>query len=261
MPVLIKKEQEAWPTRNLPQSRPLDRPATIRAYRRQARGRFRAVGSGRATRTWVKPTRRHQGQKTVVDDQAPLKDQVWDLTWKLRLSARYHQKRERLLDGIDRFTQCVGVLGGAGAFSQVFVQGAAGTPIVWWNWLPSATVACVSAAALCYGPGAKARRHAELARDNMRLHAEVVRCGSPNFEQVTRYRAEMLVIESGEPGSLRCLVRQCENELNEADGNPQEIKAMDFWERRLMHVLDVDPSMTWGGNIREFGAKTPPVSR
>jgi hypothetical protein len=161
--------------------------------------------------------------------------------WKLRLSARYHQKRERFLDGVDRFTQCVGVLGGAAAFSQVFVQ-ANESQISWWNWLPGACVAVISAAALCYGPGAKARKHAELARDTMRLHAQVVRSGSPTPAQRAEFHAELLILESEEPGSLRCLVRQCENELNEADGNTEHISSLSFWEHRFMNWFDIDPS-------------------
>ena len=168
-------------------------------------------------------------------------DKDWALIWKLRLSARYHQKRERFLDGVDRFTQCVGVLGGAAAFSQVFVQ-ANDSQIFWWNWLPGACVAVISATALCYGPGAKARKHAELARDTMRLHARFVRSGSPTPAQRAEFHAELLILESEEPGSLRCLVRQCENELNEADGNTEHIISLSFWQQRFMNLLDIDPS-------------------
>jgi hypothetical protein len=169
------------------------------------------------------------------------KDKNWDLIWKLRLSACYHRKRERFLDGVDRFTQSVGVLGGAAAFSQVFVQGSH-SEISWWNWLPGASVAIISAVALCYGPGTKARKHAELARDTMRLHSKVVFCQTLNASQRAGFHAELLMLESEEPGSLRCLVRQCENELNESDGNADHIKSLSFFEQRCMNLFDLDPS-------------------
>ena len=49
-------------------------------------------------------------------------DQTHDLLWRVRLSALYHLKRERFLDGIDRAAKAVSALGGAAAFSQIRVE-------------------------------------------------------------------------------------------------------------------------------------------
>ncbi len=38
------------------------------------------------------------------------------LLWRIRLSALYHLKRERFLDGIDRAAKGIAALGGAAAF-------------------------------------------------------------------------------------------------------------------------------------------------
>lgn len=103
-------------------------------------------------------------------------------------------------------------------------------------------MAVISATALCYGPGAKARKHGELARDTMRLHAQVVRSAPSTAAQIADFNAELLILESEEPGSLRCLVRQCENELNEADGNIEQISSLSFLEQRCMNLFDIDPS-------------------
>lgn len=60
----------------------------------------------------------------------------------------------------------------------------------------------------------------------------MVRCGRPlTAVQLAAFDAEVLILESQVPASLRCLVRQCENELNEVDGNIGDIKPKSFWER------------------------------
>lgn len=151
------------------------------------------------------------------------------------VSTGYHQKRERFLDGIDRFSQFVGVLGGAAAFS-LFLENTC------FAWVPGAVVAVVSALALCYAPGGKARRHGELARDFSRLHAEIVRAGNPlSEERNCHFNAEVLVIQATEPAALRALVRQVENELMEAFGTNSGIP-LKPWDRLWMNVVDLDPS-------------------
>jgi hypothetical protein len=159
------------------------------------------------------------------------------------VSTSYHQKRERFLDGMDRFAQFVGVLGGAAAFS-LFLQATR------YAWLPGAVVAVVSASALCYAPGGKARRHGELARDFSKLHAEIVRAGNPlSEERRNHFNAEILVIQAQEPAALRCLVRQVENELLEAFGYGTP-RPLCWWDRLWMNVVDLDPSRN---------AKPPPA--
>lgn len=152
------------------------------------------------------------------------------------LSALYHQKRERFLDGVDRFAQCVGVLGGAAAFSQIIGN-------VRFGWIPAGIVALVSSVALCYGPGAKARKHSELARDFKRLHAKIMLAGDlKSGEELNKFNADLLLLEAEEPGALRCLVRQCENELSEAFGHDQDVRPLVWWDRLWMNIVDLDPS-------------------
>ncbi|MDR6886132.1 MULTISPECIES: hypothetical protein [Variovorax] len=162
--------------------------------------------------------------------------EAWDLYWRVMLSALYHQKRERFLDGVDRCAQCVGILGGAAAFSQIIGN-------VRFGWIPAGLVAIVSAVALCYGPGAKARKHSELARDFKRLHAQIMLAGRLEAgETLNKFNAEVLLLEAQEPGALRCLVRQCENELSEAFGSDGDIRPLTRWDRLWMNVVDLDPS-------------------
>jgi len=152
------------------------------------------------------------------------------------VSALYHQKRERFLDGADRASQAVGVLGGAAAFAQILGN-------VSYGWVPAGVVAIVSAAALCYGPGAKARIHGGLARSFKQLHARIMLADDPAPPEVIKqFNSEILIMEADEPAALRCLVRQCENELSEAFGMDDDVRPMHWWDRLWMNVVDLDPS-------------------
>jgi hypothetical protein len=161
------------------------------------------------------------------------------LQWDAMLAANYHLKRERFLDGIDRFAQVVGILGGATAFAG----------LVNWSQIAGAVVASVSAITLCYSPALKARRHAELARDYFKLLAEIARTGLPmTDERRSHFNAEMSLLQSQEPAALRCLVRQVENELHEAFG--LEVKMpLRWWQRLFMNAIDLDPS--WLPRVKE----------
>jgi hypothetical protein len=150
------------------------------------------------------------------------------------ISALYHQKRERFLDGVDRCAQAVGMLGGAAAFASI-LQTNKGLS------LPGAFVAVVGALALCYGPGGKARRHAEFARDYKHLQADIVRCGAPLLQQQRcEFEARVLVLESGEPAALGALVTQCHNELCVALGRSDEVTPLSRLQRVFKNWLDFD---------------------
>ena len=172
-------------------------------------------------------------QETI---ESSYSQESWNLYWRVMLSALYHQKRERFLDGVDRAAQAAGVLGGAAAFSQIIGN-------VAYGWIPAGIVAIVSAAALCYGPGAKARRHSELAREFKRLHAKIMMAGDPPSQQdINQFNSELLLLEADEPAALRCLVRQCENELSEAFGKDEDVRPLSSWDRFWMNIVDLDPS-------------------
>jgi hypothetical protein len=160
----------------------------------------------------------------------------WLLTWRVMVSALYHQKRERFLDGADRAAQAISVLAGAAAFAKFF-ESSSGLSV------PAAVVAIVGTAALCYGPSAKARKHAELARKFKVLHSEIIKCEKPFSPQIeSRFESEILLLEADEPAALGALVRQCENELSTAIGKPEDIIPLTVTQRLFVNVFDFDMS-------------------
>lgn len=162
---------------------------------------------------------------------------AWGLLWALRLSALYHLKRERFLDGADKAAKAVTALGGAAAFSQLKDQPAFGMWVVGF-------ITVVSTLSLVYGASAKARKHAELARDFRRIESEVLAVG-PQITpaQITRFEAQRVSLESSEPAALGALVTQCHNELCEAHGLHDCITPLPFWHRVFKNWLDIDQTI------------------
>ena len=164
----------------------------------------------------------------------------WDLLWRVRVSAFYHAKRERFLDGADRVSKAISALSGAAAFA--WLRGQPGVGMAF-----AGIVALVSMASLVYSPATKARRHSELARDFKRLESEIVACGnSLSSEQVAGFEAKLVMLESTEPASLGALVTQCHNELATGLGRRDLVTPLPWWQRALKNWLDFDQSAVAG---------------
>jgi len=158
----------------------------------------------------------------------------WDLLWRVRLSALYHLKRERFLDGVDKTAKAISALGGAAAFSQI-----KGAPD-WGLWI-TAIITLVSTLSLVYGPSGKARKHAELARDFKRLESDIVSAGGVLTDaQVATFDAHCLSLESSEPAALGALVTQCHNELSTSIGQQGHITPMPLFHRLFKNWFDID---------------------
>ncbi|MDP3165138.1 MAG: hypothetical protein Q8N06_06745 [Hydrogenophaga sp.] len=173
-----------------------------------------------------------------------LHQRCWDIRWRLMMSSMYHQKRERFLDGLDRFAKFLSAIGGAAAFAQI----KADPELSMWF---AGSIALISTLSLTYGPAAKARRHAELARDYKRLEAELVECGN-DFDdaKLSGFDAKLLRLEASEPATLGALVTQCHNELSVAFDHAAKVTPLPWWQRPLKNVFDFDQSL---GNM------TPPT--
>lgn len=160
-----------------------------------------------------------------------------ELAWEIRLSALYHLKRERFLDGLDRATSFISALGGAAAFAKLQEDPVFG---LWMTGL----VAVVSMIALVYGPAAKARHHAELARDFRLLEADLAMVvGVVKDEEVSKLRHKYLVTQSSEPPALGALVTQCHNELCEAIGKRTDVTPLPWYQALLKNWFDFDQTM------------------
>ena len=181
----------------------------------------------------------------MSEQSTPEAPSTWDLLWRVRLSALYHLKRERFLDGVDKAAKLVSALGGAAAFSQVKNTGDLGF------WI-TGFITVVATLSLVYGPSAKARKHAELARDFKRLEAEVVGTGRSDTEaQICKFEAQYLSLESSEPAALGALVTLCHNELCEAYGVRNQITRLPWWQSLLRNYFDFDQTMAHAASAKK----------
>ena len=179
---------------------------------------------------------------TPTPDSTAMQDGLHDLLWRVRLSALYHLKRERFLDGVDRASSAVAALGGAAAFASIQTNPDFGQSV-------AGLIAIISACSLVYSPAAKARRHAELARDFRLLEADVVEQTDWSDEKLAKFSSQYSRLEASEPAALGALVTQCHNELAAAQGSRDHITPLRWYERLLKNWFDFDQSTTQASNL------------
>ncbi len=156
----------------------------------------------------------------------------WELQWQIQLSVMYHLKRERFLDGCDRWSKFVSVVGGAASFSVL-----KDSPAI------PALITIVSALSLVFGFSTKARKHADLARSFKNLEAELIlldcNCETKFLRNV---KAQYLRIESEEPASLGALVTDCHNHLCTSHNRKEEITRLNWFHWMFKNWIDFDQS-------------------
>jgi hypothetical protein len=98
--------------------------------------------------------------------------------------------------------------------------------------------------ALVYGPAARARHHAELARDFRYLEADLAMVTvNPSEDELSKLRYKFLTTQASEPPALGALVTHCHNELCEATGARAAVTPLPWHQRLLMNWFDFDQSM------------------
>lgn len=165
-------------------------------------------------------------------------DHLWaqrhQVLYRCQLSTRYHRRRERFFDWMDRATNAVALIAGSAAFA-----GAANPQSV-----QIAAVAVTGAAAfsLVFGFADKARRHSALAEGYKRTEADVFRAGDYDFTeaQLNGWRARIAEIEAGEPPALRPLVVLCQNDIAVAANQMKLVTKLPLHHRLLAHFVDFD---------------------
>jgi hypothetical protein len=136
-----------------------------------------------------------------------------NLLFGVRRSIRYHNRRRRFFDGLDKVVKVLAVIGGSAAWAATIAH--YHTATVWF----AAIVAIGSAISLVFAPSQAARLHEGLAKRFAKLEYDMRRAKNPTSDQMNEFVAERLLIESDEPPPLRVLDIICHNELCEAMGH------------------------------------------
>lgn len=172
------------------------------------------------------------------------RDHLWELRhaalYRCQLSTRYHRRRERFFDWMDRAANAAALIGGSAAFAAATQPG-----LVRWAAL---VVAAASIGALVFGLADKARRHAALAENFKRVEADILRAGDYDYTepQVNAWRAQLAEIEAGEPPVLRPLVVLCQNDIAAAAGQHERVTALPWYKRVLGQWVDFEVNNTNG---------------
>lgn len=174
---------------------------------------------------------------TLPDAQA---DHEWglrhDALYRCQLSTRYHRRRERFFDWMDRATSAIALIGGSAAFAAATAARLGVVQI--------AAIAVTSAAAisLVLGFADKARRHAALAESYKRIEAEILRAGDYDYteQQINAWRARIAETEAGEPPALRSLIVLCQNDIAAAANQHDKVTALVWYKRWFAQMVDFE---------------------
>ncbi len=157
-----------------------------------------------------------------------------EVSYRLRLSIRYHQRRTRFFDLWDKWIKVLVVLAGTSAFATLTIE-AADASIAKWI---SAVIAVMGILSLVFAFSEKARTHANLARRYSELEAELAAMRTPRKGNLVDIDRRIRLIEADEPPTLGALVVLCQNEIALQEGHDGQITPLRWYHRILAHFVD-----------------------
>lgn len=174
---------------------------------------------------------------TEAQYEAHLWDRRCKTVYRIRLSVLYHLKRERFFDSIDKAASM------ATAVAATTAVGVLLKKIEAVDLAVAGLAAVLSLVPLVFNPAALARRHGHAAAEFRRLLADAERTGQRWTEaDCDAFAGRVVELEATEPAPLSALVIDCQNQLNVANGRPQDRAPLTWLERLLKHWVDFDAS-------------------
>lgn len=174
----------------------------------------------------------------VANSPVTLSDEEFDAAWKRRcellnwggITYRYHRKRQRFFDVVDKLTQVAAVGGGVAVAGKTLSDL---LPLV------GGAVAFTGLLALVFGYGDKRQCHKELAEQAMELVGEINSCPVRELTdvQVCTWERMRAAIDLKEPPGLKTLVWKCEYEQAVADGHPNHVPPVPWYHQAHMHFV------------------------
>ena len=151
---------------------------------------------------------------------SPVVSAAWPLLFGVRRSVRYHIRRQRFFDRLERIGALASLA--AGSSTVVALLASVDERLV---LAAAAATAAAGASAVIFTPGLRARQHNDLAREFISLEQDRVRAGEVTPERLAELMARRLKIEAAEPPILRVLDAMCHNELLTAQGGDEGQRA------------------------------------
>lgn len=159
-------------------------------------------------------------------------DKVADSLWTMRcktlhdawVQVRYHKKRQRFFDLIDKVTKSATVLLGASLLGEMLKEN-----LPWIGGIISA----LGFLALIFGYGDRKQSHKEFSEQATNLVAaiELIPAGQLTPAIVAGFKADYARLCAKAPPPLKTLTIICEHEQSTASGHPDHVKLPCFCKR------------------------------
>ena len=146
--------------------------------------------------------------------------------YKAMVAYRYHRKRQRFFDLLDKWTKALTVVASASLLADPIKKG---IPLV------AMTISVIGLLSLVFAYGDRKQSHKELSEAFTLLAAKIE--GTPNSqltsELIASWEAEAVALNAKEPPQLHTLVTICEREQSIANGYPDHIPPVPLPKRIL----------------------------
>ena len=153
-------------------------------------------------------------------------DQRCNVLYFVNVTHRYHRKRQRFFDLLDKGTKAATVLLGASLLGDTLK---AHVPLV------ASAISGLGLLALVFGYGERKQAHKELAEAAMQLVAKIEELPVAQLSNAlaSQWSAELARLNAKEPPTLKTLVVLCEYEQSSANGHPSNVP-LPRWHKRLL---------------------------
>ena len=147
-----------------------------------------------------------------------------DAHYKAMVSYRYHRKRQRFFDLLDKWTKALTVIAGASLLSEPIKQS---VPVV------ALGISVIGLLSLVFGYGDRKQSHKELAESFANAVAKIEDTAHALLtpQLVASWNSDVSAIGAKEPPQLHALVTICEREQSIANGHPDHVPQLPFIER------------------------------
>lgn len=161
-----------------------------------------------------------------------LMDEMWTqrcgLLYKAWVQVRYHRRRQRFFDMVDKSTKATTLLLGASLF---------GKHLDTLNWVATG-ISALGLMALVFGYGDRKQVHKELAEQAAGIAASIeeVPVGKLSPDTIAQWAGQYARFCSKAPPPLKTLTVLCEHEQSCMDGHPNHVVRPWLWRRLISQV-------------------------
>lgn len=150
------------------------------------------------------------------------------------VQVRYHRRRQRFFDLLDKITKSITVALGASLFGGQVAKVAPGAA----PWL-AAGITVAGLLALIFGYGDRKQLHKELGEQAANLAAaiEAVPADGLSYAITAAWHADFARLMAKSPPALKTLTLICEHEQATAEGHPGHVLTPCWLQRLVAHIL------------------------